>query len=295
MSLRAKHSDNAAYVLVAPAAGFITVFVLIPLLAVVTLAFCNVNLISNAFSFIGFNNFAIELSSQEFTVSIRNTLIYACLTIIPSMCIGLLIALLINGLKWGQSFWRSVYFLPSATTLVAMSAVWRWMFHPDVGIADQVLGTLLHMHNWLSNPNLALAAIAVVGNWHQIGLIAILYLAALASVPRAPYESAIIDGANAWQRFSNVTWPAVGPTTLFAFNLSAGNALQAYDTIAAMTQGGPLDSTTTLTYAIWVRGIHFFDIGRASVLSLILLVLSLIVIILQRTGYGARLERGGSR
>lgn len=282
------------YLLTAPAALCIAAFVLLPLLLVIGLAFFHVDLIGGATTWAGFANFATELASDEFGRSVLNTLAYAAMTIPTSLAAGLVVALLINGLTRGHGFWRSVYFLPVATTLVAMSAVWRWMFQADTGVVDLVLGPL-GVHDWLSSPTLGLPAIAIVGNWHQIGLVAILYLAALSGLPTDPYESARLDGAKAWSRFWHVTWPALGPTTVFAFIATASSALQAYDTIAAMTQGGPLDATQTLTFAIWTRGVHYFDIGRAAVLSIALLALSLVVTALQRTGYAKRLEKGATR
>ncbi len=293
--MRSARTRAAPYLLTAPAAVLLTAFVVLPLIFVVGLSFFDVNLIGGGVSFAGLDNFVAETAHEEFGTSIRNTVVYAALTIVPSMVLGLLVALLVNGLARGQGFWRSVYFLPVATTLVAMSAVWRWMFQADTGIVDQVLGPLLGVRGWLDDPDLALGALAVVGTWHQFGLVAILYLAALGTVPRDQYDSAALDGAGAWNRFWHVTWPALGPTTVFAFATTASSALQAYDIDAAMTGGGPYDSTQTLTFAIWSRGVRFFDLGRAAVLSIALLALSLVVTAAQRTGYARRLERGGTR
>ncbi|MDI6022858.1 sugar ABC transporter permease [Leucobacter sp. UT-8R-CII-1-4] len=283
------------YLLLAPGMLATALFVVVPLLLVFALAFFNLNLVTGTSDFVGLQNFAVEFVHPEFARSVSNTLLYALYTIIPSMAGGLVVALLIHGLSKGQGFWRSVYFLPVATTLVAMSAVWRWMFRADTGVVDTILGPIFGIRDWLNDPQLALHAIAVVGNWHQIGLVTVLYLAALGSLPRDPLESAQIDGAGPWAKFWHVTWPALGPTTVFAFITTASSALQAYDTIAAMTQGGPLGSTETLTYMIWVRGIHYFDIGRAAVLSIALLLLSVLATLAQRTGYGRKLEQGGAR
>ncbi|MFZ4841278.1 carbohydrate ABC transporter permease [Mycetocola saprophilus] len=283
------------HLLLAPATICLVLFVAAPLVIVLVLAFFNLNLVTGTSSFVGGANFATEIPHPEFARALRNTLLYAVFTMGPSMVGGLLVALLIHGLRRGQGFWRSLYFLPVATTLVAMSSVWRWMFRADTGVVDTVIAPILGIHDWLSDPNLALAAITVVGNWHQIGLVAILYLAALGTLPQDQYDSASLDGAGGWNRFWHVTWPALGPTTIFVFIMTAGSALQAYDVIAAMTQGGPLGSTETLTFAIWNRGVHYFDIGRAAVLSLALLVLSVAVTAIQRTGYARRLENGGSR
>ena len=283
-----------AYTLLTPAALLVIAFVVAPLVIVIGLAFFKVNLIAGTAAFVGLDNFAAETTNPEFLTSLGNTLMYGLLTVIPSIVLGLAFAVTINSLTRGQGFWRAVYFMPVATTLVAMSAVWRWLFRADTGIVDQILSPL-GLHNWLGDPNLALGAVAVVGNWHQIGLVTILYLAALGTLPRDQYESATLDGAGAWNRFFHVTWPGLGPTTVFAFILCCSSALQAYDVIAAMTQGGPLGSTETLTYAIWLRGVNYFDIGRASVLSITLLGLSVVVTMIQRSRAVQRLEQAGTR
>lgn len=283
-----------AYTLLTPAILLVLAFVIAPLLIVIGLAFFDVNLIAGTATFVGLDNFAAEAAHPEFLNSLRNTLVYGLLTVVPSIVLGLLFAVSINSLARGQGFWRTVYFMPVATTLVAMSAVWRWLFRADTGVVDQVLSPL-GLHNWLGDPNLALGAVSIVGNWHQIGLVTVLYLAALGTLPRDQYESATLDGAGAWNRFFHVTWPGLGPTTVFAFILCCSSALQAYDVIAAMTQGGPLGSTETLTYVIWLRGVNYFDIGRAAVLSIALLALSVVVTAIQRSRAVQRLEQAGTR
>jgi multiple sugar transport system permease protein len=283
------------YLLVAPAFTFLSAFLILPLLLVVVLSFFDANLLSSTVHFVGLGNYVAELGSGEFRESLLNTVVYALYLVPVSIVLGLVVALLVNRLSHGQGFWRSVYFLPVATTLVAMASVWRWLFTPDTGIVDRLLGPILGVRDWLNHPHLALLAIAVVGIWHQIGFVAIVYLAALAALPRDQYDSAAMDGARAWSRFWHVTWPAIGPTTVFVTAVTCGTALQAYDSIVAMTGGGPAGATQTLTFAIWQRGINYFDLGLAAVLSVVLLALSLLVTLLQRTRTAARLEQAGFR
>ncbi len=283
------------YVLLAPAALLLAAFTVLPLLLVAVLSFCDVSLLQKTWSFIGFGNFRMELSSREFRGSVTTTLLYALYVVPASVVGGLIVALVVNRVRHGRDFWRAVYFLPVATTLVAMSSVWGWLFTPDTGIVDRVLGPVLGVRDWLDHPHLALLALAVVGVWHQLGFVTILYLAALASLPADQYDSAALDGAGPWHRFWHVTWPAIGPTTIFVTAVTCGTALQAYDSIVAMTGGGPAGATQTLTYDIWRRGVDYFDIGRAAVLSLVLLALSVVVTAMQRSRYGRALESAGSR
>jgi multiple sugar transport system permease protein len=267
------------YVLVAPAGTFVAVFAVAPVVLVVGLAFTDLDLVRGTAGFVGFANVAAELTNPGFAQVLGNTALYALYTVPVSMTVGLLVALTIDGLAAGKAFWRVVYFLPVASTLVAMSAVWRWIFAET---------------DWLSSPTLALVAVAVVGNWHQIGFVVVVYLAALGNVSQPELDAARLDGARAWSRFWHVTWPALGPATLFALLATIAQALQLYDVVVTLTGGGPIGATTTLTYEIWSRGVRYFDVGRAAVLALVLLALSLLVTAVQR-GAGGRLERAGSR
>jgi len=267
------------YVLMAPAGLFVTVFVVAPIVLVVVLAFTDLDLIRGTAGFVGFANVATELGDPEFARVVGTTALYALYTVPVSMVAGLAVALTIDGLAVGKAFWRVVYFLPVASTLVAMAAVWRWIF----AVTD-----------WLSSPDLALVAVAVVGNWHQIGFVVVVYLAALGNVSPPELEAARLDGAGGWSRFWHVTWPAGGAGTLFALVTTFAQALQLYDTVVTLTQGGPIGATTTLTYAIWSRGVRYFDVGRAAVLAVVLLAVSLLVTGLQY-GPGRRLDRSGTR
>lgn len=295
VSRHSRRGNATPYVLLAPASLLLLTFWIVPLLLVFAVSLFRFDLSDNGLGFVGLGNYVTEFRSGEFGRSLTATLLYALYTVVPSMGIGLLAAVSIHGLRHGQAFWRSVYFLPVASTLVAMASVWRWMFQPDAGIADHLVRAVFGVGDWLNHPGLALVALAVVGNWHQIGFVTVLYLAALGGLPRDQYDSAAIDGANAWNRFWHVTWPSLGPTTVFVFVLTSGYALQAYDTVAAMTAGGPAGETGTLTYQMWTRGIQYFDVGRAAVLAVTLFALSLVVTGVQRSRYARRLEAAGSR
>ncbi len=267
------------YLLVAPAGLFVTVFAVAPVVLVVVLAFTDVDLVRGGAGFVGVDNIVRELTDPQFARVLGTTALYALYTVPVSMVAGLVIALTIDGLTAGAAFWRAVYFLPVASTLVAMSAVWRWIL-ADTG--------------WLASPSLALVAVAVVGNWHHIGFVVVVYLAALTGVPSPELDAARMDGAGAWSRFWHVTWPSLGPATLFALVTTCAQALQLYDVVVTLTRGGPIGATTTLTYEIWSRGIRYFDIGRAAVLAIVLLALSVLVTGAHRWG-GRRLERAGAR
>lgn len=284
----------APYLLVTPMLALLFVFTIVPCLLTLVLAFFETDILAGTMRFVGLANFSKAFSRGDLFNSIGVTLKYMALTVPASMVLGLLVALGINGLSHGRVFWRAVYFLPVASTLVAMSIVWRWMFVGRRGLIDQTLGPLTGLTDWLNTKALSLPAVAVVGNWQQIGFVAILYLAALAAVPRHQLEAARVDGANAWARFWHVTWPAIGPTTVFAGIITAVNAMRVFDSVSTMTGGGPSRSSQTLAHLMWERGIYFFDIGGGSVVTLVLVALALIATFLQRI-LTARLEKAGTR
>ncbi len=284
----------APYVLVAPMLLLLFVFTLLPCLLTLVLAFFETDILAGTIRFVGFANFTKLIAKGDLLNSVHVTLVYIALTVPVSMIFGLLVALGIGSLSRGRTFWRAVYFLPVAATLVAMSIVWRWMFVGRRGLVDHTLGSLTGLTDWLNDPALALPAVAVVGNWQQIGFVAILYLAALAAVPKHQLEAARVDGANAWFRFWHVTWPAVGPTTVFAGIITSVNAMRVFDSVSTMTGGGPSRSSQTLAHLMWERGIYFFDIGGGSVVTLVLVALALVATFLQRL-LTARLERAGAR
>jgi multiple sugar transport system permease protein len=284
----------APYVLVGPMLLLLAVFTVLPALLAAILSFYNVDILAGVSEFVGWKNFVDAYNRGEIANSLKVTFLYALMTVPTSLFFGLLAALAIHSLAWGRNFWRAVYFLPVAATLVAMSIVWRWMFLARKGLVDLTIGSWTGLTDWLNSSDLALAAVAVVGNWQQIGFVTVLYLAGLTGVPKHLHEAARIDGANAWHRFWNVTWPALGPTTVFATIISSIQALRVFDTISTMTAGGPSNSSTTLTYLLWQRGIYFFDIGGGAVVTLVLLVLALIATFVQMYT-SRRLEAAGSR
>ncbi|MFS8049844.1 carbohydrate ABC transporter permease [Rhizobium sp. BR 314] len=284
----------APFMLVGPMLTLLVIFTILPCLLTLILAFFETDILVGTIRFVGFSNFTKAFARGDLLNSIGVTLLYMALTVPTSMIFGLLVALGINSLGHGRVFWRAVYFLPVAATLVAMSIVWRWMFVGRRGLIDHMLGPMTGITDWLNSPALALPAVAVVGNWQQIGFIAILYLAALAAVPRHQLEAARVDGANGWHRFWHVTWPAIGPTTVFAGIITSVNAMRVFDSVSTMTGGGPSRHSQTLAHLMWERGIYFFDIGGGSVVTLVLVALALIATFLQRV-LTARLEKAGSR
>lgn len=281
--------------LVGPALVLMTVFVIGPVSLVGVLSLFNFDPLRGTIGFVGLENYRRVTESGELQNALLNTLWYSIMTIPVTIGLGLLVALGIHAATRGKSFWRAVYFMPVVSTLAALSVAWRWVFYPETGILDSTFGQLIGQTDWLNSTTLALPAVAIVGNWEGIGVAVVLFMAGLSGVPASLHEAAAIDGAGAWNRFWHVTWPALGPATVFIVVLSTRNALRVFDQVRVMTAGGPVGSTETLSYLLWERGIHFLDVGGGSVVNLTLLVLVGAVALVQFRTFGQRLERQGAR
>ncbi|MFI0418370.1 carbohydrate ABC transporter permease [Spongiactinospora sp. 9N601] len=293
--LRSAPHGRVERLLVAPAVIGLVVAVVIPVVLVVALGFFSYDPLTGALEPVGTDNFLRLLTGSELLPAALHTLAYAAMTVLPIMLVGLLLALGINTVARGRGLLRTAYFLPVAATLAGMSVVWRWMFYPETGIIDSSIGRVLGVHDWLNSTSLALPAVAVVGCWQGVGSTMIMFLAALSGVPRALLEAATLDGAGPWHRFWTVTWPAIGPATVFALITTTRDSLRVFDQVAVMTQGDPHGASTTLAYLMWQRGIGFSDLGGASVVNVVLLALVLLTIVAQVRVVGRRWELAGAR
>ncbi len=281
--------------LVTPAATFLIIFFVLPLGMVAALTLFDYQPLTRSVSFVGLRNWHRILTSPELQQATVNTLLYAVVTVPVIVGVSLLAALGIHALpRWG-ALWRMAYFLPTIATMAAMSVVWRWLFYPDTGLVDATIGRLFGVTDWLHSTALALPAIAVIGSWAGIGSSMVMFLAGLTSVPRHLYEAGRLDGASSWHRFWHITWPALGPSTMFALIIATRDALRVFDQVRVMTDGGPLGSTETLAHLQWRYGVSYLDIGSGSIVNTVLLGLVLVTVAAQYLAGGRRLEQAGAR
>ncbi|MEU8149795.1 sugar ABC transporter permease [Nonomuraea sp. NPDC048901] len=281
--------------LLSPATGLLLLFVALPAVLAFAIALFDWSPLSGQITFVGIDNYARVLTSPALLNALGNTLLYTLMTVPTSVAGGLLVAVGINALTRGQAIWRAIYFLPTAAVLVAMAAAWRWIFYPESGLFDHVFGGLIGRTGWLSSSDLALAGLAIVGNWQNIGYNAVIFLAGLTGVRKDLQEAALLDGAGAWHRFWHVSWPAIAPATVFTIVISTTSALRMFETTQVMTRGGPGENTTTLAHLLWQQGIRNVDFGSAAVTTVVLFLLCLLVTAWQMRGFGTRLEKAGSR
>ncbi|MGQ9456398.1 MAG: carbohydrate ABC transporter permease [Armatimonadota bacterium] len=177
---------------------------------------------------------------------------------------------------------RVIYFLPSVTSIVALSIVWRLMYNPDYGIINRLLRLFIsNPPGWLADPHWAMPAIIIMSVWTGLGYNAILYLAGLQGISSTYYEAAKIDGANAWQLFRHVTWPLLSPTTLFIFTMSVISGFQVFTQIYMMTAGRPTPQTMVYVYHVYSEAFTSFRMGYASALAFVLFLIILAVTLTQ--------------
>lgn len=276
----ASHRSNrariaAAYALSAPALLLMLVLVIAPLFTVVVLAFTDYQLGERTLRFVGLANFRTLASTAVFWKALGNTAVYVLVVVPGSVALGLAAAMLIEAGTRLKAFYRTVMFLPVMATLIAMAIVWEFMLHPTFGLVNLALEAVgLRGRNWLQDGDTALYVLAVIGIWQQFGFNMVLFLAGLLSIPRHLYEAAAIDGARiGWDRFCLVTWPMLGPITLFVAVISTIRAFQVFDTVQALTRGGPNKATEVLLYSMYAEAFEFFRTGYAAAIAVVFIVL----------------------
>ena len=283
-----KHSFDpnevrSAYWLSAPALFLLLVLLLLPTLAVLALSFTNAELGVSEVNFLGLASYAHLLEDRTFMGAVKNTALYVVLVVPASVVLGLGLAMLIEADDLFKPFFRSVYFLPVVSLLVAMASVWQYLMHPSIGPINMLLNTFgLSSVNWLGSSDNVMGALAIIGIWQTVGFNMVLFLAGLTGINRDLYAAAEMDGArSAWSRFCVVTWPMLGPTTLFVLTISVINAVKVFETVATLTQGGPGKASDVLLWVIYEEGFVHLQIGPASAMAMVFIAVLLVLVLIQ--------------
>jgi multiple sugar transport system permease protein len=261
--------------LVGPAALAVVLFIFLPVVVVFALAFTDYQVGAASADWVGGENFGKLFGSRLGRNALINTLVYAAIVIPASVGLGLLVALGLHGLARSlprlAAILRTIYFLPVAATLVAMAVSWQMLLHPSLGLMNGWLSALgLTPQQWLTDRGLVLYTLAGIGIWQSVGYNMVLFLAGLAAIPPVLYDAAEVDGAeDGWTRFWTITWPMLGPTTLFVLIVTAANAFRVFETVATMTQGGPAFASDTIVYALYREGFVYFKAGYASAITVV--------------------------
>ncbi|WP_248924309.1 carbohydrate ABC transporter permease [Paenibacillus hamazuiensis] len=264
--------DRIGYMLIAPFYIFLLVFVLIPIAVNLYLSFTNYDL-TNA-DWVGLKNYRILFSDSFFHVALKNTFVYTFFTLLFTLGLGLMLALVLNRKLAGLPFLRTAFFMPHITSMVAVSMIWLWIYEPSHGLANSFLDLLgIRKIQWLFDETWAMPAVILMSVWKFVGYNMVIYLAGLQSIPRHLYEAASVDGAGAGRQFFNVTLPLLTPVTFFLFITGLINNFNVFEQIQILTGGGPMNSTTTLVHQIYNRAFNDFQMGYAAALSMVLLAI----------------------
>jgi len=265
----------ALWFLLPNALGFL-LFTLLAILAALGLSFFEWDLLTPP-RFIGLQNFTrLVLKDKGFHQALLNTLYYTVGTVPLSVGLGLTVAIALNrkGLK-GRDWFRAAYFLPTVTSLVAVSLVWSFIFDANSGLLNGVLRMvgIQDLPGWLSSTKWAMPAVMIVSVWGSMGYNMVLFLAGLQGIPRSLYEASDIDGAGKWAQFRHITVPMLSPTTFFVSVIALINSFQVFGQVLVLTQGGPANATNTVVFYIYQSGFQLFQMGYASAAAWLLFLL----------------------
>ncbi|OAH14627.1 lactose transport system permease protein LacF [Streptomyces jeddahensis] len=269
-----------------PAVVLLIVFVVVPLALTFALSFTDARLISpTPPHFVGLDNFTRLIQDPVFFKSLRNTAYFAAVVVPLQAGLALVLALLVNAKVRGVNFFRTVYFLPVVTSMVVVSLLWTFLYRQD-GLINHMLSALTFGHvegrDWLGDPATAMPAIILMSVWQGVGFHMIIWLAGLQTIPAELYEAADLDGAPRRHRFRHVTWPGLRATRTFVLITITIQALGLFTQINVMTEGGPLDSSTTVVYQAMRTGYEQQQTAYAAAISLVFFVLVLAVSLVQR-------------
>lgn len=267
---------------VLPAFIPLCVFWLYPICRAIWISFTNWDFMSPSYNLVGLTNYLAVFNDGRFYEALINTIVFTAGTLIPTIVLGLLLALALSKKFHGSEILKFIIFSPWITPTVAISIVWTWIFQPDGGLANQILN-FFHLPGlkWISSSDTAMLSVILVTVWKSLGYAMIFYLSALEKVPKDLYEASSIDGAHGLRQFFDITLPSISPTTFFLTIITMINSLQAYDQIQILTQGGPSGSTRTLLYMYYQLGFEEFSMGKASAVATIMMIITVALSIFQ--------------
>jgi multiple sugar transport system permease protein len=269
-----RHRWYEPWLYLAPVLIGLCVFTAGPVLASLYLSFTRWD-VTSAPVFIGGSNYSLLIASQLFWQVVGNTGYYVLLYVPLSVGLSLILALLLNEKVRGIAFFRTVYFLPVVTSMVAAALIFGWLYNSDVGLINFILSKLgITGPRWLEDPHWTMPSLVILSVWKNAGYNMMIFLAGLSNVPAELHEAARLDGANATRRFFGITLPLISPVLFFVIIVTTISAFQVFEqTYVLMHGGGPGNSTLTLSYYIWQTAFQFFNMGSASAMAYILFVL----------------------
>ncbi|CDN55803.1 Carbohydrate uptake (CUT1 family) ABC transporter, permease protein [Neorhizobium galegae bv. officinalis bv. officinalis str. HAMBI 1141] len=230
--------------------------------------------LGQAQTFAGLDNYIRLATDFRFWESLWHTLIFTVLAVVAPLFLGTLAALIFDAQFPGRGFLRGVFVMPMMATPVAIALVWTMMFHPQLGVLNYLLSLVgIGPQEWIYNRYSVIPSLVLVETWQWTPLIMLIVLGGLASLPREPYESAEIDGANAWQKFRYLTLPMIAPFLMIGVIIRSIDAIKSFDIIYAMTQGGPGTASETINIYLYNTAFSYYDIGYGSAMAVVFFVI----------------------
>jgi multiple sugar transport system permease protein len=278
-------SSVLAYGLLAPSLFGVVTFLLLPILVVIWLSLYRWDLLG-PLHYVGLANWHSVLADADFGNSLIVTAIFVAIVVPTQTVLGLLAASMLARVLPGTSFFRTVFVLPWICAPLAIAVLWRWILAPTDGAIATVLG---HSIEWLSDPSFALPLVSAVVVWMNVGYNSLSFLAGLLAIPNDIHAAATTDGANAWQRFWRITLPMLRPTMFFVLVTGIVSTAQVFDTVYALTDGGPGGSTDLVAHRIYAEAFGSAAIGRASVMAVVLFVILIGVTVIQHLYFRRRI------
>jgi len=278
------------YLMIAPNFLGFVVFLLGPIIFALAMSFTEFDLVS-APKFIGLGNYTHMIQDDQFWLTLAHTAYFSLLAVPLSIITGLGLALALNRTFRFVSIYRAAFFIPVVSSAIAVSLIWKVVYNTEFGLLNYLLSLVsLPPQNWLTDPKLVIPAIALVWVWKTMGYNMIIFLAGLKGIPRELYDAAAVDGANSIQRLLYITLPLLTPTMFFVVIISLIGSFQVFDTVYAMTGGGPGDSSRVYYYWLWQNGFKFFRMGYASALAWVLFAILFVITIVQIRTLGRRVQ-----
>ncbi|MDT5348838.1 MAG: multiple sugar transport system permease protein [Mycobacterium sp.] len=281
-----RRSTTLAYALLAPSLFGVVAFLLLPILVVVWLSLYRWDLLG-PLHYVGLANWRSVLADPEFGNSLIITAAFVLIVVPAQTVLGLLAATMLAHELPGTGAFRTLYVLPWICAPLAIAVLWRWILAPTDGAVSTVLG---HHIEWLSDPSLALPVVSAVVVWTNVGYVSLSFLAGLLAIPADIHAAARTDGANAWQRFWRITLPMLRPTMFFVLVTGIVSTAQVFDTVYALTDGGPAGRTDLVAHLIYAEAFGAAAIGRASVMAVLLFVILVGVTLVQHLYFRRRIS-----
>jgi multiple sugar transport system permease protein len=295
--LREMRREWTAYLFNAPGLILFAIFTVYSVSEAFILSFHRWNILEPQKPFVGLANYKEVVHDAAFWTAMGHSIYFTVGAIVPTMAIGLGLAILLNSKIRAVGLFRTAYYLPAITPLVISSLIWKWVYNGDYGLANYYLlkfHLISHPVAWLSNAHFAMPAVIVMQVWIGVGFAMVVYLSGLQAIPAELYEAAEVDGASHWRKFWRITFPLVAPTTFFLLVVQTIWLITAFDQIFVMTNGGPPGpggATTTVTYYIFTEAFRYYRMGYASTLAWTLFLLLFVLSLAQFRWYMKRVER----